>query len=81
MALILSAHACVVIQERGLALEWVERTLQAPDATGPDPSQPGLTRSFKRIEEAGGRVIRVVHRPQGSDMLVITAFFDRGAAP
>jgi hypothetical protein len=64
-----------------LAVKWVKLALEAPDATGPDPSQLGVTRSFKRIEEAGGRVIRVVHRLQGSDMLVITAFFDRGAAP
>jgi hypothetical protein len=81
MALILSAHARVVIEERGLALAWIERAIQAPDAAGPDPSQPTPTRSFKRIEEAGGRVLRAVHRAQGSDMLVITAFFDRGARP
>ena len=79
MALILSAHATVTLRERGLALEWIERTVQAPDASGPDPGQPALMRSFKRIPEAGGRVLRVVHRPQNSDMLVITAFFDRGA--
>ncbi len=78
-AIRLSAHAEVTLRERGLSLEWVERTILAPDMTAPDPADPAATRSFRRIEAAGARVLRVVHRPSGPDILVITAFFDRGA--
>nr|WP_282183912.1 DUF4258 domain-containing protein [Azospirillum sp. TSO35-2] len=74
-----SVHAQLTIRERGLAEEWVRRTLPDPDRSEPDPAAPTLTRSFKRIPEAGDRVIRVVHRDRGVDILVVTAFLDRGA--
>lgn len=64
-----------------IAVAWVERTVREPDWTAPDPQNPALTRSFRRIGEAGGRVLRVVHRTQGHAILVVTAFLDRGGAP
>lgn len=79
MTLTLTAHARLTVQERGLALEWVERAILDPDRTEDDPSGPDVRRSFKRIPEAGDRIIRVVHRPDGAGILVITAFLDRGA--
>lgn len=79
MPIRLTAHAHLTIQERGLALEWVERAIQAPDRAEADPSGPDVWRSFKRIPEAGDRIIRVVHRHNGADIVVITAFLDRGA--
>jgi len=66
------------MQERAIPLSWIELAVTAPDWTGPDPD-PRLFRSFKAIAEAGGRVLRVVHRPDGSDILVVTAHFDRSA--
>jgi len=77
--LVLSEHAAVVIAERGLALAWIEAAIAEPDTIGPDPASPDVTRAWKRIPEAGGRVVRVVYRPLGNDILVITAFFDRKA--
>ncbi|HYF85871.1 DUF4258 domain-containing protein [Azospirillum sp.] len=74
-----TAHARLTIQERGLALEWVERAILDADRIETDPSGPEVCRSFKRIPEAGDRIIRVVHRRDGADILVITAFLDRGA--
>lgn len=79
MVVILSAHAREAIAVRKLRREWVEHTVLEPDRANPDPQAPGLTRSYRAIAEAGGRVLRVVHRPKGSDILVVTAFFDRGA--
>jgi hypothetical protein len=38
-----------------------------------------LTRVWRRIPERGGRALRVVFRPAGADIVVVTAFFDRGA--
>ena len=75
----LTKHAEEALDKRNIALEWVERALAAPDFARPDPNDPLLTRSFKAIHEAGGRILRVVHRPEGDDILVITLHFDRGA--
>jgi hypothetical protein len=42
---------------------------------------PSLTQSFKAIAEFGSRVLKVVHRADEEDFLVVTAYFDRGAKP
>jgi hypothetical protein len=68
-------------KKRVLTLESIERTLAAPDFTKPDPNDPTLTRSFKAINEAGGRILRVVHRPEENDIVIATAHFDRDAKP
>jgi len=77
----LSKHAQEALDQRNLAFGWVERALAAPDFSHPDPNDPALTRSFKAIEEAGGRIFRVVHRPDGNDIVVVTVHFDRNARP
>ena len=79
MELILSKHAKDEVDWAVVKLAYVEATLSAPDWTEPDPNDPALTRSFKAILEFGNRVLRVVHRPEGPDILIVTAFFDRGA--
>ena len=75
----LHAHAITRIAERHLRLEWVEATVITPDWTAPDPDDPSVTRAFRAIAQAQGRVLRVAHRPDGDDILVLIAFFDRGA--
>lgn len=74
----LTAHAEEMIADRGIALAWVVSAIEAPDSRSTDPRDTSLTRSFRKISEAEGRILRVVHRPDGADVLVITAFFDRG---
>jgi hypothetical protein len=69
------------MQRRSLPLSWVAAAVNSPDRTTSDPDDPALTRSYKAISEAGNRILRVVHRPEGADILVITAHFDRGASP
>jgi hypothetical protein len=61
-----------------LRQECIEATIADPDRSAPDPD-PALTRSYKVIAAFGRRVLRVVHRPSGTDVLVVTAHFDRGA--
>lgn len=72
-------HAVIRIAERHLRPEWVEAAIIAPDWTAPDPDDPSVTRAFCAISQAHGRVLRVAHRRDGNDILVLTAFFDRGA--
>jgi hypothetical protein len=72
-------HAITRIKERRLQQTWIEATVIAPDWTAQDPQDPAVTRAFRSIAEAQGRILRVAHKPVGPDILVLTAFFDRGA--
>jgi hypothetical protein len=75
----LTKHATEVMEARNILIEWVERTLQLPDWIAPDPRHPDRMRAFKAIAELGGRFLRVVYRPEGADMVVITVHPDRNA--
>lgn len=77
----LTKHAAESIEKRQLTFGWIERTLAAADFTRPDPRDRTLTRSFKAIAEAGGRILRVVHRREGDDIVIATVHFDRDAKP
>ncbi len=77
----LSAHAEDMLEVRDIDPAWVADTVVEPTTTTVDPRDPTLTRSFRAIPEAAGRVLRVVHRPFGADIMVVTAHFDRGAKP
>ncbi len=74
----LSFHTQKRIAERALALTWIEATITSPDWTAQD-ADPAPTQSFKAIKQFGGRILKVVHRPEGADILVVTAYFDRSA--
>jgi hypothetical protein len=66
------------MEKRGVALGFIQRTLAAPALVTLDKTDPNLTRSYASIPEFGGRVLRVVHRPEGEDVFVVTAHWDRG---
>ena len=75
----LSNHAQREMPGRGITAAYVEAVLAAPAYTTPDATDPTLTRSFGRIAAFGNRVLRVVHRPDGDDIFVVTVTWDRGA--
>lgn len=75
-----TAHAEQRMRQYGIARGWVEAAVATPEWTRPDP-QPGVVRSFRAVPERGGRVLRVAHRPDGADVLVLSVHFDRGAEP
>lgn len=77
--IVLTKHAREAMELRGLALAWVEETILRPDWTAADPNHPDRTRSYKAIPALGGRILRVVHRSDGADIVVITTHPDRGA--
>jgi hypothetical protein len=77
----LTKHAVEAIRARNIAIEWVEATLQRPDWVETDPRHDDRMRAYKAIAELGGRILRVVFRRDGSDMIVITAYPDRDARP
>lgn len=77
----LTKHAQEAITKRAIPVIWIEDAVSTPDFVRLDPRHPERTRSYKAIAQCGGRVLRVVHRPDGNDMVVMTAHFDRGAKP
>ena len=72
----LSKHVTDEMDGRGVLLGYIERTVEAPDRIVPNPVQTGLSRSYRAFDEFGGRVLRVVHRPDGHDTFVATAHGD-----
>jgi hypothetical protein len=78
MQITFTQHALAMLTERGIAEEWVRRTLAEPDDSAPDPSHPDRHRAFRAIAERDGRVLRVVYSDATAERRVITAFFDRG---
>ena len=72
-------HAQEAISIRDIAVDWIEAAVSAPDWIEPDPRHADRTRSYKAIREYGARVLRVVHRREGDDIVIITVHFDRGA--
>jgi len=77
--ILLTKHAREAIAVRNIGLDWIEATVSSPDFVEADPHYSDRTRSFKAIAEFGGRMLRVVHRAEGDDIVVITVHFDRGA--
>jgi hypothetical protein len=77
--ILLSKHAAEQMQERRISVVWVEAAIAAPDWREADPNFPERTRSYRAEPEFGGRMLRVVHRPEGDDVMVITVHFDRTA--
>ncbi|HEY2617704.1 MAG TPA: DUF4258 domain-containing protein [Acetobacteraceae bacterium] len=78
MALILTKHARDNLALYNLDPAWIEATIAGPQHADRDPEDSALIRAWRRIPERGGRALRVVYRPVSADMVVVTAFFDRG---
>ena len=73
----LTKHAQKVLEEREIPMEWMERTLSAPELVMPDPDDATVERRFRRIPEFGGRVLRVAVNTAVEPLRVVSVFFDR----
>lgn len=73
----LTKHAQQVLDERGIPVEWMERTLTEPELVLPDPEDASIERRFRRIPEFGGRVLRVALNTTAEPNRVVSVFFDR----
>jgi ribosomal protein S12 methylthiotransferase accessory factor YcaO len=72
-----SKHAERRLIERAISKTWIETTIADPDRQFPDPRDARLTRAYKKLSAAGGRVLRVIYTTVGDDILIVTAFLDR----
>ena len=73
----LTKHAQKALNEREIPMEWLERTLAAPELVLPDPDDATVERRFRRIPEFGGRVLRVAVNTTVEPKRVVSVFFDR----
>ena len=73
----LTRHAKKVLVEREIPIEWLERTLTAPELRLPDPDDKKVERRYRRIPEFGGRVLRVAVNMTVEPNRVVSVFFDR----
>jgi hypothetical protein len=76
---VLSKHAQDMVDERDIALDWIEYVLRNPVFEEPDPRYPGAIRAYAPIAAFGNRMPRVVYYDTGTELRVITLFFDRRA--
>jgi Domain of unknown function (DUF4258) len=75
----LTEHAKESLRKRSvILLEWLERVLEHPAKVEPDSVDRVLEHRLGRIDECGGRVLRVVVDPSHTPIRVITVYFDRG---
>ena len=74
----LTEHAREGLQNRpNIRIEWIERILGCPELIEPDRMDPDLEHRLGRIEEYGGRVLRVIVRKNTTPLRLITFYFDR----
>ena len=73
----LTKHAQKVLAEREILVEWMERTLSAPELVLPDPDDATVERRFRQIPEFGGRVLRVAVNTAVEPNRIVSVFFDR----
>lgn len=75
--IVYTGHATQMTAERGINAEWIERTLRSPQVTSTDANDAERRSAFRRIDEFGGRWLRVIYAETPDVLRVITTYFDR----
>ena len=75
----LSHHAETVMRERGLDRDWIVRAIEEPEWSEQDPSDSEVERRYRTIPERNGRIIRVACVETPREIIIVSAFLDRGA--
>lgn len=77
MDYLLTKHAREALEKRQISVAWLERTLDQPTWTEPDPLDSDLEHRLAAVPEFGDRVLRVIVNSKVAPLRVITAYFDR----
>ena len=77
MHLEFTQHAMDAMNERVIAIEWVEDAVNAPDLRTPDPDDREVERFYRRTPQREDRVLRVVVNTRVAPWRVVSVFFDR----
>jgi hypothetical protein len=75
----LTAHAQMMIAERGISETWIDYVLAHPLALERDKEDLTLRHALGRIPERGDKILHVVYNETMQPWSVVTAFFDRKA--
>lgn len=78
MAVKFTNHAKQRIESRNIEESWIEKIVSNPILTDTDSKNENLIHYYGRVDETGDRILRVVGKTLNGDILIITAFFDRG---
>jgi len=70
-----SKHFGEMREERQISSKWIEQTLQYPDLI--ERKDDGTIHYIKKIDEFGGRWLRIVVAEKKNISKLITVFFDR----
>ena len=60
-------------------MSWLVSTLRAPEFVRDDPRRQGIKLAFGRVKEIGDRWLRVAYVEKPTEIVVVTAMFDRKA--
>lgn len=77
MELEFTQHAMDAMNERLIAIEWVEDAVSEPDLRTPDPDDHEVERFYRRIPQRDDRVLRVVVNTRFAPWRIVSVFFDR----
>lgn len=69
-------HAKLRMVERGIRIEWVERTVDRPEFVRASVSRPMRKSAFRRIEELGNRWLHVILDMRDSEVIVVSVYID-----
>ena len=70
-----TAHFAAMLHERGISRSWIESAVLHPDKI--EEHADGTRHYLKKIDEFGGRWLRVVVNAASVPEKYVTAFFDR----
>jgi hypothetical protein len=73
----LSEHARRRMIQREIHEEWVALTLRQPKRIEQDQTDLNVHHALRSIEEADGKVLRVIYNPSVDPARVISVYFDR----
>ncbi|HEX7409091.1 MAG TPA: DUF4258 domain-containing protein [Candidatus Binatia bacterium] len=74
----LTEHARESLRKRPvIRREWLDRVLEHATLVEPDQVDPELEHRLGRIDEHGGRVLRVIVNRARVPLRVVTVYFDR----
>jgi hypothetical protein len=73
----LTQHARDVMEERQIAMDWMERALDSPALIETSATDLALESRFAKIPEFDNRVLRVIINTQVVPARVVSVYFDR----
>lgn len=73
----LTEHARESVRKRSIQLAWLDRAIFQPQWVEADRTDLTLEHRLIRIDEYGGRVLRVILNTVRTPPRIVTVFFDR----